>query len=183
MRDCQKIDLNQFIDYYDSPSRGIYALYLKELNGLEFLGVQELDALIGIQDRIQWIHNKFKVGFLLYIGIAKKGGLKKRIAKHLLRTPRESTIRYSLAALAGYKAQKFSSKYTVNKTDNDLITNWLKKHTYFKIYECANDLVESLEDKYIEKYIPPLNISKNPQILSCVSSAREKFRASATVNL
>lgn len=120
--------------------------------------------------------------FIIY-RYSKKRGLKKRIAKHLLRTPRVSTIRYSLAALAGFKAQKFSSKYTVNKTDNDFITNWLKEHTYFKIYECANDLVESLEDKYIEKYIPPLNIFKNPQILSCVSSAREKFRASATINL
>lgn len=183
------VDLNLFIDYYPSTSSGLYALFLKSIDGLNYLKIQEPNCLTEIKDRIQYNSERYGIGLLLYIGKAEKYNIYTRVRKHLYRTPRNSTIRFTLAALIGFQAQKIlradnkSPKYNISRNNNLILTEWITEYTYFKIYECSKECTDCLEDKYIEKYIPPLNLDKNPNKLVCVSQARDRFRENAVITL
>ena len=157
MVDAPNVDLNLFIDYYHSTSSGLYALFLKRLDGLNYLKIQDPNCLTEIKNRIQYNSARYNIGLLLYIGKAEKYNIYTRVRKHLRRTPRNSTIRFTLAALIGFQAQKIpqsngkSPKYNISRSNNLILTKWIEEYTYFKIYECSRECADSLEDKYIEK--------------------------------
>ena len=178
-------DLDLFIDYYESKNYGLYALFLKKLDGLEYLKIQDKQCKIQIQDRIKDTYDRYKIGFLLYVGKAKKEDIKTRVGnRHLNGTPRVSTIRYTLAALCGFQAYKQLQKdkkykYDTSDESNLVLTNWLSQHTYFKIYECHQNIIDSLECDYIKTYIPPFNLYKNPSKIQPIQKMRKNFRKNA----
>ena len=54
------VDLDLFIDYYESKNYGLYALFLKKLDGLEYLKIQDKQCKIQIQDRIKDTYDRYK---------------------------------------------------------------------------------------------------------------------------
>ncbi|MDD7648088.1 GIY-YIG nuclease family protein, partial [Cloacibacillus porcorum] len=91
-------------------------------------------------------------------------------------------LRRTIASIMGFKSFKiiYNNKisYEVDEQSNIIITNWLKKYSYFKIYE--TNTPKLIEEKYIGKYQPPLNIEdcNNGELTTLLSSCRKIFRDS-----
>lgn len=180
MKDYNEVDIHKFIDYYDSYQPGVYALFLKEHRGLYFFGIKNPKVMKLIQLKIMHYDSIHHIGPLLYIGKTART-IKSRIEEHFSITPK-STLRRTIASIMGFKSFKiiYNNKisYEVDEQSNIIITNWLKKYSYFKIYE--TNTPKLIEEKYIGKYQPPLNIEdcNNGELTTLLSSCRKIFRDS-----
>ncbi len=178
VEDYNEIDLNKFMDYYDSHKTGIYALFLKEPKGLHFFGIKNLEIMKLIQTKMIKCDSMHHIGPLLYIGKTERS-IKSRIREHFSLTPK-STLRRTIASLMGFQSIKTlcnnKLSYDVDEQSNLIITNWLKKYSYFKIYE--TNMAKKMEEEYIAKYQPPLNIEDcdNGQLTTLLSNCRKVFK-------
>lgn len=148
-------NLNKFKPYNFSDKCGIYALFLKQTGDLSKLLKNEWVCKISNN-----LSND-----LLYIG-KEQNKLKTRIQnKHLHGTIRNSTLRWTIAYMTGmnlYGIQntKPNDNRKIKRLDEQKITQWLLENTEFKIIE--SDDYKNLEKFYIKTYVPPLNITYNP---------------------
>lgn len=134
--------LEEFEYYYRTTSSGVYALYLENIQGLKIF---KDEVAIRIKNRL---HNN-----LLYIGMSSN--LYRRIEnQHLRRTP-NSTLRRTIAQLLN---MELINRKLPNLDNDLLITNWLKRNTYFMIYETGSKQeTVTLEKKLIDDLQPPFN--------------------------
>jgi len=148
-------NLNKFKPYNSSDKCGVYALFLKQTGDLSKLLKNEWGCKIS---------NNLS-NYLLYIG-KEQNKLKTRIQNnHLHGIIRNSTLRWTIAYMAGMKLYGIqNTKPKVNRkikrSDEQKITQWLLENTEFKIIESGD--YKNLEKFYIETYVPPLNITYNP---------------------
>lgn len=109
---------------------------------------------------------------VLYVGIAQKESLYKRVIKmHLLgNNAGKSTLRKSLGCLWGYKFINRDKKSDSKKTkycDNDeaSITSWMITNLLVLFAPNIGDL-DKEENELIAIFNPPLNLSKNHSIIN-----------------
>lgn len=114
---------------------------------------------------------------ILYIGIATQS-LKKRFLNQELRAIGHGTFFRSVGALLGYwpaagslinKANKRNYKF--NASDEGEIISWLNQNTVVNWVKFSSGLDE-FETDLIRKYLPLLNIAKNPSALIELSELR-----------
>ncbi len=93
---------------------------------------------------------------LLYIG--KASHLSKRIENSHLKRARTSTLRRTIASLLNMNFIPVSRKKGLTQEDEEIITDWLKNNTYFKISETSTVAeAEKAEEELIRQYQPPFN--------------------------
>lgn len=85
-----------------------------------------------------------------------------------------------MGAVLGYKPPKGSliekrnkKNYKFSKTDELKIIGWINENLMVNWVESAGDL-DSLETGLIVKYLPLLNLSKNPAALQILSYLRKE---------
>ena len=101
---------------------------------------------------------------VLYTGIAGKSLRKRDYRQHFKGHAGRSTLRKSIGVLFGYKKiprdkNIHSGKTKFNATDEEKLSTWMKQHLIMFFY--PNEQVIALENKLIEVFNPPLNLSKN----------------------
>lgn len=121
---------------------------------------------------IPYTHNKpiyelYDGQRVLYIG-QTKSGLNSRInKKHFNGRAGSSTLRKSLGCLLGFKLIPRSKnnpddgKTTFEKSDEIKLSQWMKDNLIV-YYTIVLDDIDSVENKFINSYSPPLNLSKVP---------------------
>lgn len=116
---------------------------------------------------------------ILYIGIASEN-LYNRFLNQELRAKGHGTFFRSMGAVLGYKPPKGSliekrnkKNYKFSKTDELKIIGWINENLMVNWVESAGDL-DSLETSLIVKYLPLLNLSKNPAALQILSYLRKE---------
>lgn len=104
---------------------------------------------------------------VLYIG-QTKSGLNSRInKKHFNGRAGSSTLRKSLGCLLGFKLIPRSKKNpddgktTLEKCDEIKLSQWMRDNLIV-YYAIVLDDIDSAENKFINSYSPPLNLSKVP---------------------
>ena len=104
---------------------------------------------------------------VLYIG-QTKSGLNSRInKKHFNGRAGSSTLRKSLGCLLGFKLIPRSKKNpddgktTFEKCDEIKLSQWMRD-SLIVYYAIVLDDIDSAENKFINSYSPPLNLSKVP---------------------
>ncbi len=114
---------------------------------------------------------------IIYIGIASQN-LKKRFLNQELRANGHGTFFRSIGAVLGFKPPKGSLKNRANKknykfstSDESKIIEWINKNLLVNWVE-FNDDFESLETNLIQKYLPLINIAKNPLSVKELSDLR-----------
>ncbi|MCU0388968.1 MAG: HTH domain-containing protein [Chitinophagaceae bacterium] len=113
---------------------------------------------------------------IIYIGIASQS-LHKRLMQEL-RAKGHGTFFRSLGAVLGFRPEKGSltdkankRNYTFSAKDEKTIINWINQHLLVNWINYEGDF-ESFETYLIEKYLPLLNLDKNPAALKALSDLR-----------
>lgn len=107
---------------------------------------------------------------IIYIGIASKS-LKKRFFNQELRAKGHGTFFRTLGAVLGYRPVKGSLSDKVNKrnykftkSDESEIIKWINSNLIVNWCEYQGD-PDLLETELITKYLPLMNLDKNPEAL------------------
>jgi hypothetical protein len=113
---------------------------------------------------------------IIYIGIASLS-LHKRLMQEL-RAKGHGTFFRSLGAVLGFRPEKGSlinkankRNYTFSAKDEKAIINWINQHLLVNWINYEGDF-ESFEAILIGKYLPLLNLDKNPAALKILSDVR-----------
>lgn len=146
---------------------GIYIIQIKEIKKLPLSFRKVL---------LERKHN------ILYIGITK-GSLRKRLWKNELHSQNgHGSFFRSLGAILGYlpKAGSLSTKrnkynYKFSSTDNGEIISWVENNLQIN-FIVHNDNLVQIERYLIAKYLPLLNVDKNPAALEELKQLRQKCR-------
>lgn len=107
---------------------------------------------------------------VIYVGQSKDSLSKRDVKQHFNGHAGCSTLRKSLGALMGYnfvprdKNKPDNGKTKFGDEDEAELSKWMQSNLL--LYYCANNDVETLENKLIEKFNPPLNLSKNKHIIN-----------------
>lgn len=134
-----------------------------DVRGLYCIRISDTKALPAPFDRIieERMHN------IIYIGIATKS-LKERFLNKELRAKGYGTFFRSIGAVLGYRPPKGSLKdkankknYKFSRSDKMNIIEWINNNLVVNWIEFNGNL-EEIETKLIQKYLPLLNIDKNP---------------------
>ena len=151
---------------------GIYCIRIKDGSKLP----KPFDSLL--KDRK---HN------IIYIGIASKS-LSKRFLNQELRAKGHGTFFRSMGALLGFRPEKGSllskankMNYTFPEKDEKKIIKWMNSNFIINWVE-FNDDIENLETLIIKKYLPLLNLAKNPLALIQLSELRAECVRIANTN-
>lgn len=154
------INLNEFSEYKYSDKSGLYALFIKDKKYLSEIFLPEFcTKIVNLLDSNSCEN-------CIYIG-KEQNKLYERIENdHKNGNIRHSTLRYTISYCAGMQrysiiGTKIKDNRKIINTDENIITNWIKGNTYFKIIETDN--YKFLEKEFINKYRPPLNINYNPK--------------------
>lgn len=114
---------------------------------------------------------------IIYIGIASQS-LLKRFLNQELRAKGHGTFFRSIGAVLGYKPEKGSLQTKSNKrnykfksNDEKQIINWINDNLKVN-WVAFNGDFETVETNIIQKYLPLLNIAKNPMALKELSDLR-----------
>jgi hypothetical protein len=146
---------------------GIYAIFLEGISSLP----EEWQLLLGRSDK------------LLYIGIGTGlSGLDGRLETHFS-GPHSTTdtFRRSVGAVLREHIQlkltlRSSKRSQYSFKNENVLSEWIRKNCRFK-YLCPTDCdVGELEEDYICKYSPPLNIDHNPNKIEKLRDARAECR-------
>lgn len=150
------------IDNIVPHSPGIYCIRIKDVKKLP----KPFDGLL--QERN---HN------IIYIGIASQS-LNKRFLNQELRANGHGTFFRSIGAVLGYKPIKGSlltkankRNYTFSAADNAKIIEWINRNLTISWVSYQGNL-EIFETTLIQKYLPILNLAKNPAALKHLSDLR-----------
>lgn len=152
-------DLN-FNDIPSSP--GLYAIKIDNPNALP----KEFEDVLKERN-----HN------LLYIGITTDT-LRNRLWEQELHSKKPATFFRSIGAILGYTPEPGSLKgksnnYKFSNNDCKKIEHWMEEHLLVNFIEQHNNLEET-ETVMIEKYIPIINIAKNPHKLVILQQLRKR---------
>lgn len=116
---------------------------------------------------------------ILYIGIASED-LCKRFLNQELRAKGHGTFFRSMGAVLGYKPPKGSlveksnkRNYKFSKADELKIIEWINENLMVNWVKCVGNL-DGLETDLIVKYLPLLNLAKNPIPLHILSDLRKE---------
>lgn len=150
--DPKKHDLNHIPDI-----PGNYIVCLKKGSGLPDIGEK-------------CIMKKYQEINVIYTGIAGKSLRKRDYKQHFTgNNAGSSTLRKSLGSMFGYTKiarDKDSSngKTKFKDTDETILSDWMKSNLvlYFK----SNQQPDILENELIQEYNPPLNLSKNSNVIN-----------------
>lgn len=112
---------------------------------------------------------------VIYTGIASKSLKKRDYRQHFKGNASSSTLRKSLGVLFGYKLiprdkNPKSRKTKFNLKDETKLSNWMNLNLV--MYFLPNSDIDDLENKLFERLNPPLNLSKNKNLIN------ESFRKS-----
>lgn len=114
---------------------------------------------------------------IIYIGIASQS-LQKRFLYQELRAKGHGTFFRSIGAVLGYRPEKGSLKTKANKRnykfkpeDEKKIINWINNNLIAN-WVTFDGNIESIETGIIQRYLPLLNIAKNPMALNELSELR-----------
>ena len=150
------------IDNIVPKEPGLYCICIKDIKKLP----KPFDSLL--QDRN---HN------IIYIGVASQC-LSTRFLNQELRAKGHGTFFRSIGAVLGHKPVKGSLKdktnkrnYKFSKKDETTIINWLNSHLIVNWVEFNGDF-KFFEETLIQKYLPLLNLAKNPMALKELSDLR-----------
>lgn len=137
--------------------KGVYIWLLKE-----DACIPEINNCKPLFKRVEINKTTYRV---LYVGQAKKESLFHRIQIHLKGNPRHSTLCWSLSAVMGmpYSIVEESHSRGKPKMDGEYcikMSEWLLENCYL-LYKVCDD-VDSEEVKQICRFMPPINIDKNP---------------------
>jgi len=146
----------------DEP--GLYCIRIQNINTLPTHFREEL---------IKRAHN------ILYIGIATVS-LRKRFLGQELRAKGHGTFFRSIGALLGYQPEKGSLRdkankrnYTFSTRDEQAIIHWINEHLLVQWVTFSSDF-DALESILITRYLPLMNIAKNPQPSELLKALRAK---------
>ncbi len=124
-------------------------------------------------------HLKKRNHNIIYIGIATES-LNTRFLNQELRARGHGTFFRSLGAILGFLPIKGSLKnhsnkrnYKFNKGNESTIINWINTNLVVNWIEFAGDF-ENMESYLIRKYLPLINLAKNPVALNEISELRAK---------
>lgn len=161
------MDLDAFILYnpvtgspQEIPSdAGNYIVVFREGRGLPDVGLPVQMA-------------KFKGMDILYTGVAgPSSGLRRRITwAHFGNNAGRSTLRLSLGVLLGFRPIPRDLKNPGNghnrfcPDEEDQLTAWMKDNLL--VYYFPNDGYEHMEEELIAALNPPLNLSKNANLVN-----------------
>lgn len=116
---------------------------------------------------------------IIYIGIASQS-LNKRFLNQELRANGHGTFFRSIGAVLGYKPEKGSlllkankRNYTFSGSDEIKIIDWINDNLIANWVKYDGD-IEGLETLLIQKYLPLLNIAKNPLSIRELSDLRSE---------
>jgi hypothetical protein len=114
---------------------------------------------------------------IMYIGIASQS-LKKRMLGQELRAKGHGTFFRSLGAMLGYLPPKGSLKdkkkkhnYKFSPSDEKAIISWINKNLMVNWITYSGNF-EDIESALIIKYLPLMNLAKNPKALQALSNLR-----------
>jgi hypothetical protein len=116
---------------------------------------------------------------VLYTGVTKDSLYKRVFKIHLTgNNAGKSTLRKSLGCLWGYKFVKRDKKADSTKTkfgeqDEIVLTEWMRKNLL--VLFVANPNYEADEQELIDKFNPPLNISKNHNLINVEFRTKLEF--------
>jgi len=160
------------IDNLVPDESGLYCIRIKDYNSLP----EPFNQIL-----YQRNHN------IIYIGIATDS-LKRRFLNQELRAKGHGTLFRSIGSVLGYRPKKGSlvnksnkRNYRFLKDDEAKIISWIDINLTANWIEYTGDF-EMIEESLIRKYLPLLNIKKNPLALKelqdlrneCVRIANEK---------
>ncbi len=118
---------------------------------------------------------------IIYIGIATQS-LYTRFLNQELRANGHGTFFRGIGAVLGYRPPKGSllhkknkNNYKFSKADNKMIIEWINAHLLVNWVEFSGDF-EAIETLLVEKHLPMLNTSKNPEKLAELAALRKKCR-------
>lgn len=143
--------------------------------GLYCIRIKDIDALPTPfrEDLQQRGHN------IMYIGIASVS-LKKRFLGQELRARGHGTFFRSIGALLGYLPERGSLRdkankrnYTFSMRDEERIIQWINEHLLVQ-WVTYHDNFGTMESILIDRYLPLMNIAKNPQPSVLLKAMRAK---------
>jgi hypothetical protein len=118
---------------------------------------------------------------IIYIGIATQS-LKTRFLGQELRAKGHGTFFRGIGAVLGYRPPKGSllnkknkNNYKFSAADEKKIIEWINAHLLISWVEFSGDL-KSTETVLVEKHLPLLNTSKNPESLDELAALRRQCR-------
>ena len=121
---------------------------------------------------------------ILYIGIASTS-LRQRFWNQELHAKGHGTFFRSLGAMLGYLPEKGSlnnyknkSNYTFSESDKNKIIQWVERNLFIN-FTVHTDSLNKIETDLIEKYLPLINIEKNPQKCQLLIQLRDRCKTFA----
>lgn len=175
------------------PTKDIVLLEKVLMNEQNFKPAEDIDKLVpnspGLycirikdRDKLPKPFNNFileRGHSILYIGIASQS-LKKRFLHQELRAKGHGTFFRSIGTVLTYKPPEGSlvekrnkRNYKFSKNHEQLIIEWINKNLIVNWVEFSRDLYIT-ETMLIAKYLPLLNLDKNPATLQLLSDLRKE---------
>jgi hypothetical protein len=116
---------------------------------------------------------------IMYIGIASQS-LSKRFLNQELRARGHGTFFRSIGAVLGYRPEKGSllsmanhRNYTFPPASEKKIIEWINNNLLVNWVTCNGD-IDVLETNFIQRYLPLMNLSKNPILLDELKDLRSE---------
>ncbi len=135
--------------------KGNYLILLKENSNLP-----KTNALIN------WKYYKNKK--VVYTGISNKSLRSRDFKQHFTGTAGNSTLRKSIGSMFGFKKiprdKIDNGKTKFNKDDENKLTQWMKNN--LELHYFTNQTPDKYEQELIDIFNPPLNLSKNKNIVN-----------------
>jgi hypothetical protein len=118
--------------------------------------------------KIAFCCSKIEEKEILYTGISNKSLRSRDYKQHFNGTAGNSTLRKSIGSLFGWKKiprdKTPNGKTKFNLTDENTLSDWMKKN--LELYYYPNLNPDEFESFLINKLNPPLNLSKNKNIIN-----------------
>ena len=150
----------KFDPLFDNPQsipneKGNYLILLKDNSDLPIT-----------KNEINWKY--FQNKKVVYTGISNKSLRSRDFKQHFTGTAGNSTLRKSIGSMFGFKKiprdKVDNGKTKFNKDDENKLTQWMKNK--LELHYFPNETPEKYEQKLIDIFNPPLNLSKNKNTIN-----------------
>ena len=117
---------------------------------------------------VKYICEKFKNKEIIYTGISNKSLRSRDYRQHFNGTAGNSTLRKSIGSMFGWKKiprdKIANGKTKFNEADENKLSEWMKHN--LELYFYSNLTPDKHEIELINVFNPPLNLSKNRNIIN-----------------